>query len=78
MLLYSEVMGIADGPTEVHKITLAKQVLRDYEAAPGLWPTGHIPALRERGTDVALLARGSEALAERWAFDTGAAGRASY
>ncbi|MFE3959309.1 acyl-CoA dehydrogenase family protein [Nocardia sp. NPDC059091] len=47
MLIYAEVMGIADGPTEVHKTTLAKQVLRDYEPAPGIWPTGHRPALRE-------------------------------
>jgi acyl-CoA dehydrogenase len=48
MMLYSEVMGIADGPTEVHQVTLAKQILRDYEPAPGLWPTGHLPALREK------------------------------
>ncbi len=47
MMLYAEVMGIADGPTEVHKITLAKQVLRGYQPAPGLWPTGHLPARRE-------------------------------
>ena len=24
------VMGLADGPTEVHKVTVARQVLRDY------------------------------------------------
>jgi acyl-CoA dehydrogenase len=41
-------MGIVDGPTEVHKVTLARQVLREYEAAPGLFPTQHLPALRER------------------------------
>jgi acyl-CoA dehydrogenase len=40
-------MGIADGPTEVHKVTIARQVLREYEPAPGLWPTQHLPARRE-------------------------------
>ena len=40
-------MGLADGPTEVHKITLARQVLRDYKATDGLFPTQHIPKLRE-------------------------------
>ena len=46
-VLESFVMGLADGPTEVHKITLAKQILRDYKGTKGLFPTAHIPALRE-------------------------------
>ena len=44
----SFVMGLADGPTEVHKITVARQILREYEGTKGLFPTGHLPALRER------------------------------
>lgn len=40
------VMGIADGPTEVHKVTVAKQVLRDYKPAAGLWPSEHLPSAR--------------------------------
>ncbi|HTU76711.1 MAG TPA: acyl-CoA dehydrogenase family protein [Trebonia sp.] len=40
----SFVMGLADGPTEVHKVTVARQVLRDYQPADGLWPSGHLPA----------------------------------
>jgi acyl-CoA dehydrogenase len=38
------IMGLADGPTEVHKMTVAKQVLRDYKPAEGMWPTEWIPA----------------------------------
>ena len=38
------VMGIADGPTEVHKITVARQVLKQYQPAPGMFPTQHLPA----------------------------------
>lgn len=41
-------LGIVDGPTEVHKVTVARQVLRDYQPAEGLFPTGHLPALREQ------------------------------
>jgi acyl-CoA dehydrogenase len=37
------IMGIADGPTEVHKVTVARQVLRDYKPAEGLWPSEHLP-----------------------------------
>jgi acyl-CoA dehydrogenase len=40
----SFVMGLADGPTEVHKVTVARQVLRDYKAVDGLWPSEHLPA----------------------------------
>jgi acyl-CoA dehydrogenase len=46
MLLGSEVMGLADGPTEVHKITLARELLRGRLPAPGLFPTAHLPTRR--------------------------------
>jgi acyl-CoA dehydrogenase len=36
-------MGLADGPTEVHKVTIARQLLRDYKPSDDLWPTEHIP-----------------------------------
>ncbi|QKW35736.1 acyl-CoA dehydrogenase family protein [Actinomadura sp. NAK00032] len=57
MLLAAEALGIADGPTEVHKITLARQLLRDVEPVEGLWPSGHLPTRRE-----AARARFAEAL----------------
>jgi acyl-CoA dehydrogenase len=34
--------GVVDGPTEVHKVTVAKRVLKDYAPAPGLFPTAHL------------------------------------
>jgi acyl-CoA dehydrogenase len=43
MLLGASVMGLADGPTEVHKVTVARQVLRDHRPSDDLWPTQHIP-----------------------------------
>jgi len=45
MLLRGFVMGIADGPDEVHKITIARQMLRRHRAAAGLFPTTHTPAV---------------------------------
>ncbi|MFM7783797.1 MAG: acyl-CoA dehydrogenase family protein, partial [Gammaproteobacteria bacterium] len=36
-------MGIVDGPTEVHKIAVAKEILRERKGAPGLFPTYHLP-----------------------------------
>lgn len=36
-------MGLADGPTEVHKITVAKQLLRDYQPCEKLFPAYHRP-----------------------------------
>ena len=46
MMVGAEVMGVADGPTEVHKITLARQVLKGYQPVEGLWPSAHLPSKR--------------------------------
>ncbi|MCC6917826.1 MAG: acyl-CoA dehydrogenase family protein [Alphaproteobacteria bacterium] len=40
-------MGLADGPTEVHKVTVAKQVLRDYRGTNDMFPTTYGPYRRE-------------------------------
>jgi acyl-CoA dehydrogenase len=39
-------MGLADGPTEVHKVTLARLLLSEYKPAEGLFPSFHLPTLR--------------------------------
>ena len=51
MLTSAMVMGIADGPTEVHKVTVAKQVLKDYRPDQDLFPSYHLPKLREAALD---------------------------
>ena len=43
MWMMAPIMGLVDGPSEVHRVTVARQVLKRYEAAPGLWPTEHLP-----------------------------------
>jgi acyl-CoA dehydrogenase len=46
MVLESFHMGLADGATEVHQITLARQLLKDHKGTDGLFPTTHLPRLR--------------------------------
>ena len=45
------VMAIADGPTEVHKVTVAKQVLKQHEAYEGLWPNAFLPTRVEKAKE---------------------------
>jgi acyl-CoA dehydrogenase len=40
---YGLMMGIMDGPSEVHKVTIARQVLKSYDAAPDMWPSEFVP-----------------------------------
>ena len=47
MILGAGIMGLADGPTEVHKVTVDRQVLRDYRPGDDIWPTQHLPKLRD-------------------------------
>jgi acyl-CoA dehydrogenase len=41
--MMAPIMGLVDGPSEVHRVTVARQILKRYKAAPGLWPTEHLP-----------------------------------
>lgn len=52
-------LGLADGPTEVHKAQVAKAFLKNAEPYEGLFPPEHIPARRE-----AVLARYADILEE--------------
>ncbi|MFY9615837.1 MAG: acyl-CoA dehydrogenase family protein [Candidatus Dormiibacterota bacterium] len=38
---------IYDGPDEVHRVTVARQVLKGYTPPEGAWPRDHIPTRRE-------------------------------
>lgn len=48
MVMQSFHVGLADGPGEVHKATLVKQLLREYSPDNGLFPHYHLPAERDR------------------------------
>lgn len=41
-------LALADGPTEVHKIQVAKALLKRGPEAPGLFPSEHIPTRMEK------------------------------
>jgi acyl-CoA dehydrogenase len=58
MVLNAYHLGLADGPTEVHKTTLARSLLREAKPADGLFPSQHIVAQRE-----AALSRYADVLA---------------
>jgi acyl-CoA dehydrogenase len=45
MVLESFHMGLADGATEVHKLNLARQVLKEHTPTDDLFPTRHLPKL---------------------------------
>jgi acyl-CoA dehydrogenase len=47
MVIGSYVMGLADGPTEVHKVTVARQVLGEYTPTDDLFPSYSLPRRRE-------------------------------
>ena len=73
-LVESFVLGLADGPTEVHKVALARQVLKNYKPADDLFPSEHLLRLKAAAeAKVADQAQGrppsltnSSARARRW------------
>ncbi|MDP9084450.1 MAG: acyl-CoA dehydrogenase family protein [Pseudomonadota bacterium] len=47
-VMASYFLALADGPTEVHKITVAKQLLREFAPSQELFPSYHELKLRQR------------------------------
>ncbi len=45
-------IALADGPTEVHKVTVAREVLKEYEPTEKLFPDYHLPAEHQRALDL--------------------------
>jgi acyl-CoA dehydrogenase len=45
------IMGLVDGPTEVHKVTVARQLLKRYRPAEGMWPSEWLPGRIEQARE---------------------------
>jgi acyl-CoA dehydrogenase len=50
-VLASYFLALADGPTEVHKITLARQILKDYSPASDPFPAYHLINAKARARE---------------------------
>jgi acyl-CoA dehydrogenase len=46
MWLYAASMGVMDGPTEVHRVAVARQLLKRSRAVGTLFPSEHLPTRR--------------------------------
>jgi acyl-CoA dehydrogenase len=51
MWTHAPWMGIMDGPTEVHLVSIARNVLRQYAPSAGIWPTAHLPGRMSRAEE---------------------------
>lgn len=51
MMLAAESLGIADGATELHKMTVARRTLREYQPVSTLFPSQHIPTRKAEAQD---------------------------
>ena len=43
MMVAAQSLAIADGPTEVHKLTVARRTLKEYQAVDSVFPSQHLP-----------------------------------
>jgi acyl-CoA dehydrogenase len=46
MLYMTSMLGLADGPTEVHKVSVARRVLKKAQPHAGFFPPDHLPSAR--------------------------------
>ncbi|MGH7921737.1 MAG: acyl-CoA dehydrogenase family protein, partial [Candidatus Dormibacteraceae bacterium] len=47
MYRHARAARLYDGPDEVHRQTVARQILRRYQPPEGIWPTEHLPTRRQ-------------------------------
>src|SRR5207237_1272907 len=47
MYRHARAARIYDGPDEVHRVSVARQILAGYRAPEGMWPREHVPTRRE-------------------------------
>jgi acyl-CoA dehydrogenase len=47
MYRHARAARMYDGPDEVHRVSVARQILAGYKAPSGIWPTEHVPTRRE-------------------------------
>jgi acyl-CoA dehydrogenase len=56
MVLTASILAVADGPTEMHKTTIARTLLKGAEPSATDWPSTHLPdrvaAARQRFADL--------------------------
>ena len=57
------IIGIADGATELHKMTVARRTLREYQPVTTPFPSQHIPT-RKAEAEARLAARLEHSIAE--------------
>ena len=50
-LLWGYALGLADGPSEVHQLTVAKEAIAKIPATDELFPTAHVPSCVEKFRD---------------------------
>jgi acyl-CoA dehydrogenase len=46
MYRHARAARMYDGPDEVHRVSVARQILSGYQPAKGMWPREHVPTRR--------------------------------
>ena len=69
VLLGGIALGLADGPTEAHKVNLARMLLKGYEAEDGEWPSEMLDVRRDAAREKYGAPRRSRSGAPRFAMN---------